>query len=534
MREAADGWREVAAIDDDAVARMVREDRIDILIDLAGHSKGNRLGVFARRVAPVQLTWLGYPDTTGLAAIDSRITDHTADPAPAAELRHSERLLRIESGFLSYLPPADAPPVKPRAPGAAVVFSSFNSLAKVNAQSLRLWGRILAGVPGSRLVLKSSVLGFPDTVDRLLDAFERAGIDPAQVDLQGWISGRQQHLEAYHDVDIALDTFPYNGTTTTCEALWMGVPVVTQAGEVHMTGAAVTMRLPRRLQFGVPQNNRDETKLRQGLDQSVARRCHRSGRGTFIDGRMKLRLTELYLVALLVLTWGMGRLFGLLMAVLACTSWAYIEATGGAYIDNPRAVFWNWSAALFSFIVMVVALTELRRALEDAHFQSRKDTLTGLVNKGGFYQVVSAEIEVCRRYKRTLSIAYIDCDNFKVVNDKFGHHVGDELLRVISKTMLRKLRSSDLPGRLGGDEFAVMLPETNAEACRMVIEMLQQRLLHEMKAHNWPVTFSIGIATFLRMLPFLPKIAALIVVVARRVHRPRLDLVCQHCTCCRQ
>ena len=131
---------------------------------------------------------------------------------------------------------------------------------------------------------------------------------------------------------------------------------------------------------------------------------------------MKLRLTELYLVALLVLTWGMGRLFGLLMAVLACTSWAYI-----------------------------------------------------------------------------------DCDNFKVVNDKFGHHVGDELLRVISKTMLRKLRSSDLPGRLGGDEFAVMLPETNAEACRMVIEMLQQRLLHEMKAHNWPVTFSIGIATFLRM-----------------------------------
>jgi diguanylate cyclase (GGDEF)-like protein len=214
---------------------------------------------------------------------------------------------------------------------------------------------------------------------------------------------------------------------------------------------------------------------------------------------MKLRLTELYLVALLVLTWGMGRLFGLLMAVLACTSWAYLEASGGAYLDNPRAVFWNWSAALFSFIVMVVALTELRRSLEDAHFQSRKDTLTGLVNKGGFYQVVSAEIEVCRRYKRTLSIAYIDCDNFKAVNDKFGHHVGDELLRVISKTMLRKLRSSDLPGRLGGDEFAVMLPETNAEACRMVIEMLQQRLLHEMKAHNWPVTFSIGIATFLRM-----------------------------------
>jgi diguanylate cyclase (GGDEF)-like protein len=213
----------------------------------------------------------------------------------------------------------------------------------------------------------------------------------------------------------------------------------------------------------------------------------------------KLRLTVIYLVPLLVLTWVMGRLFGVLLSIVACTSWAYVDAVGGRYINNPSLLYWDWGTVLFGFVVMVVALTEMRKALEDAHFQSRKDALTSLVNKGGFYQVVSAEIEVCRRYKRTLSIAYIDCDNFKMVNDKFGHHVGDELLRVISKTMQRKLRSSDLPGRLGGDEFAVMLPETNAEACRMVIEMLQQRLLHEMQEHNWPVTFSIGIATFLRM-----------------------------------
>jgi diguanylate cyclase (GGDEF)-like protein len=184
---------------------------------------------------------------------------------------------------------------------------------------------------------------------------------------------------------------------------------------------------------------------------------------------------------------------------VACTSWAYVDAVAGRYIDHPSLLYWDWGAVLLGFIVMVVGVTELRRSLEDAHFQSRKDSLTGLVNKGGFYQVVSAEIEVCRRYKRTLSIAYIDCDNFKMVNDKFGHHVGDELLRIIAKTMQRKLRSSDLAGRLGGDEFAVMLPETNAEACRMVVEMLQQRLLHEMKEHTWPVTFSIGIATFLSM-----------------------------------
>ena len=241
MRESADGWRDIAGSDDEAVARMVREDRIDILFDLAGHSKGNRLGVFARGTAPVQMTWLGYPDTSGLSAVDFRVTDSTADPAPAAEQRHTEKLLRIDDCFLCYEPPADAPPVKPRVPGAAVVFSSFNNIAKVNAETIRWWGRILAGVPGSRLALKSSPLNFPDTVDRVLDALERGGVDPARVELRGWIGERQQHLDAYGDIDIALDTFPYHGTTTTCEALWMGVPVVTLAGEAHMSrvGASI-------------------------------------------------------------------------------------------------------------------------------------------------------------------------------------------------------------------------------------------------------------------------------------------------------
>ena len=213
----------------------------------------------------------------------------------------------------------------------------------------------------------------------------------------------------------------------------------------------------------------------------------------------KLRLTVLYLVPLLIFTWVAGRLFGIMLSIIACTSWAYIDVIAGHYVDDPKLLYWDWGTVLAGFMVLVSGLSMLRVALEDALFQSRKDSLTGLVNKGGFYQVVGTELEMCRRYKRTLSIAYIDCDNFKHVNDKFGHHIGDNLLRMISKTMQRKLRGSDLAGRLGGDEFAVMLPETNAEACRMVIEMLQQRLLHEMKENNWPVTFSIGIATFTRM-----------------------------------
>jgi predicted O-linked N-acetylglucosamine transferase (SPINDLY family) len=241
MRDLADGWRDIAGDDDREVERKIREDRIDILIDLAGHSKGNRLGVFARRPAPVQMTWLGYPDTTGLATVDLRITDAIADPGPQAQLLHTETLMRLEHCFLCYQPPSDAPPVEARAPGAAVVFSSFNNIAKLNDETIRVWGEILAAVPGSRLALKSSSLKFPDTVDRLLESFERSNIDPARVDLHSWIADRQQHLALYGEIDIALDTFPYNGTTTTCEALWMGVPVVTQAGEAHMSrvGASI-------------------------------------------------------------------------------------------------------------------------------------------------------------------------------------------------------------------------------------------------------------------------------------------------------
>ena len=214
---------------------------------------------------------------------------------------------------------------------------------------------------------------------------------------------------------------------------------------------------------------------------------------------LKLRITVLYLVPLLMVTWVLGRLFGILMSVVACNSWAYLDLIAGRYVEDPSLLYWDWGTVLVGFSVLVIGLTELRKSLCDARFQSRKDALTGLLNKGGFYQVLGAELEVCRRYQRMLSVAYIDSDNFKRVNDEFGHEVGDELLRVVARTMLGKLRTSDLPGRLGGDEFAVMLPETNAEGCRMVVEVLQQRLLHAMQERGWPVTFSIGIATFHQM-----------------------------------
>jgi diguanylate cyclase (GGDEF)-like protein len=213
----------------------------------------------------------------------------------------------------------------------------------------------------------------------------------------------------------------------------------------------------------------------------------------------RLRFTVLYLLPLLIFTWVLGRFLGVLLSVITVTAEAYIDVLSERYFDHPQLLYWDWGVVLLGYALVVFGLTELRRSLYEARFLSRKDSLTGLVNKGGFYQVVSAEMEQCRRYARTLSIAYIDCDNFKQVNDRFGHAVGDTLLRAIANIMLRKLRGSDLPGRLGGDEFAVMLPETSAEACHMVIESLQKRLDQEMQTNGWPVTFSIGIATFIRM-----------------------------------
>jgi predicted O-linked N-acetylglucosamine transferase (SPINDLY family) len=235
-----DAWRHVGEEDDETLARRIFDDGIDILVDLGGHTKRNRLGVFAAKPAPVQVTWLGYPDTTGVAGMDYRITDEITDPAPHADARHSERLLRVPPPFLCYAPPADSPPVALRG-AQPVVFGSFNMLAKVNAGTIALWSCILREVPGSRIRLKSAALAHRETAERVLRAFESRGIARKRIVLRGWADDRADHLEAYGKIDIALDTFPYNGTTTTCEALWMGVPVVTLEGVAHMSRVGSTL-----------------------------------------------------------------------------------------------------------------------------------------------------------------------------------------------------------------------------------------------------------------------------------------------------
>lgn len=232
-------WRNTTAWNDEQLAAQIRKDEIDILIDLAGHTSGNRLLVFARKPAPIQMTWLGYPNTTGLEAIDYRITDSWADPEGLTESLHTEHLLRLPAGFLCYQPDPAAP--LPEFKDKPFTFGCFNNFAKINPPLLSLWSRILQRVPGSMLMLKNKALGDPHTRELFTSRLLEAGIDPQRVRLEGFRSKHFHHLAAYHEVDIALDTFPYHGTTTTCEALWMGVPVLTLEGRTHVSRVGVSL-----------------------------------------------------------------------------------------------------------------------------------------------------------------------------------------------------------------------------------------------------------------------------------------------------
>ena len=243
LRALAGEWRDIRGRSDDQVAELVRRDRIDILVDLAGHTAGNRLLVFARKPAPVQVTYLGYPNTTGLTSIDYRITDECADPTGAADRLHTEKLVRLKNGFLCYLPPEESPEVSPTPVlrNGTVTFGSFNQLPKLSNEVVRIWAATLSRVPGSRLLLKAHGFSNEETRSRFRERFAEHGITPDRLELRCDVPSTRSHLELYGEVDVALDPFPYNGTTTTCEALWMGVPVIAWAGPTHRARVGVSL-----------------------------------------------------------------------------------------------------------------------------------------------------------------------------------------------------------------------------------------------------------------------------------------------------
>lgn len=243
----ADRWRDVFRMADDALAELIRRDEIDVLVDLNGHTADNRLPLLARKPAPVQVTWLGYPNTTGLDTVDYRLTDAMADPEGWTERFHTEQLVRLPRGFLCYRGSQESPAVGPPPVERAgrITFGSFNVAPKISAATIAAWALLLRAVPGARLVLKANAFASAKARSRMTRRLAEQRMDEAQVELLGPTAEYREHLAKYGDIDIALDVFPYNGTTTTCDALWMGVPVVTLAGKVHAArvGASLLHRV---------------------------------------------------------------------------------------------------------------------------------------------------------------------------------------------------------------------------------------------------------------------------------------------------
>jgi len=226
-------FRDVRGLPDERLAAQIRQDGIDIMVDLGGHTADSRLAALAYRPAPIQVTYLGYPGTTGMRAIDYRITDAIADPEGELEDPHCEEAIRLPEGAWCFGDPARFPPVRERAAEATVVFGSFNNLAKLRGPVLEAWATILNRVANSRLFVKAKGLLDASVREDLFDRLAALGVSRERVELAGWTGDRTSHVERYAELDIALDTFPYNGTTTTCEALAMGVPVLTLTGDRH-------------------------------------------------------------------------------------------------------------------------------------------------------------------------------------------------------------------------------------------------------------------------------------------------------------
>ncbi len=269
----ADGWRTVGPLDDEALAAQIRADGIDILVDLAGHSGLNRLPMLARRPAPVQVTWLGYPNGTGMAAVDYRIVDPVSDPVGPTDAHAVETLVRLPAPFLCFRPPASAPPVVPLPAGTTgrVTFGSFNKLSKITDGTVALWAEVLRRVPDSRLLLKDRPLSDPGTAALMQARFAAAGIDPARLDLVGFIKDAAGHLAAYNRIDIALDPHPYNGTITTCDCLWMGAPLVTLAGGRHAARVGASLMTAIGLPELVAATPEDYVEIAAGLAGDLTR-----------------------------------------------------------------------------------------------------------------------------------------------------------------------------------------------------------------------------------------------------------------------
>jgi predicted O-linked N-acetylglucosamine transferase (SPINDLY family) len=240
LKKYADHWHDVTLLTGEEITKKVREDGIDILVDLSGHTAGNRLGVFARKPAPVQVSWLGYFNTTGMDTMDYFISDAVHLP-PGYEKGFTEEIIRLPDAYIAYAPYdiTDKVPVRHWQDNGAITFGSFNNAAKLNEEVIALWAEILHKVPKSRLILKSDTLSVTECSVYFIEAFAAHGIAKERLELRGRSLLNELYAH-YNEIDIALDPFPFNGGATTCDALWMGVPVITLAGQNAVSRQSAT------------------------------------------------------------------------------------------------------------------------------------------------------------------------------------------------------------------------------------------------------------------------------------------------------
>jgi predicted O-linked N-acetylglucosamine transferase (SPINDLY family) len=242
LRPLFETWHNIAGLDDDKAADLIERESVDILVDLSGHSAGNRLMLFARKPAPVQVTWIGHPASTGLSAIDYRLTDAGTDPVGVAEPLHSERIWRLPQVTVTYQGIENLPPVRERPPfedSGYITFGCLNRLTKVSDATLETWARILNAVPDARLFMVVGGIGTAEVREAVENRLKVAGMDVDRVIFHPRVETGYHAL--FHNVDIALDPYPYNGGTTSIDTLSMGVPFVALNGQqaAARTGASI-------------------------------------------------------------------------------------------------------------------------------------------------------------------------------------------------------------------------------------------------------------------------------------------------------
>lgn len=269
LKQKFDYYRNIYGLENENLARLIEEDKIDILIELAGHTSNNSLSALAYKPAPVQVSYLGYPGTTGMRQIDYRLTDALAN-SPQSQKFYTEKLIFLPDGFLCYSPPESAPPVGPlpAEDNGYITFGSFNNNSKINPYIMELWAQILKANENSRLLLKFKQGNDDRVKNHYLRCFERLGISPDRVEICGWKS-EMDHLLLYNQVDIALDTYPYNGTTTTCEVLWMGVPVISLGGERHTSRVGLSILSRVGLEFFAAQTAEEYVAKATAMAQNL-------------------------------------------------------------------------------------------------------------------------------------------------------------------------------------------------------------------------------------------------------------------------